>query len=88
MHLSEPVLLESFGTPVVTPVLCQTAAMHYISRAGFSAASCVCMTSKMLWCFTPAEDIDLWSLGGGVFCLVWDVFLLGWGFLVFLVGVL
>lgn len=39
MHLSEPALLESFGAPVATPVLCQTAAMHYISRAGFSVAA-------------------------------------------------
>lgn len=70
MHLSEPALLESFGTPVATPVLCQTAAMHYISRDGFSAASCPRVTSKMLWCFTPAEDIDPWSLGGVGF-FVW-----------------
>lgn len=38
MHLSEPALLECFGTPETKCILHQTALVHYISRAGFSAA--------------------------------------------------
>jgi len=41
MHLSEPALLESFGTPVAKCIIHQTAVVHYISRAGFSAAKCL-----------------------------------------------
>lgn len=40
----------------------------------------ICTTSKMLCCFIPAEDIDLWSLG---FCCFGVFFFLFWGCLGF-----
>lgn len=33
----------------------------------------------MLWCFTPAEDIDLWSWGGGGRFVWFGMFFVGVG---------